>query len=177
MSTSSTSTSSSSTLSSSSSTSSTDTSSSVSSTTSSSSSTVTVTQTTTTILGQEATFRTKSALLELYKDNVTGDVDLVEPRDAIETLYGRLIFREVNSDTLLDGNDQLILANASSGEVKITPPYAPNHPGRILYVAKSDNSSNKVRVALLAGHIFLNNQDDTFKLFSNGIRWIRLRFI
>lgn len=86
--------------------------------------------------------------------------------------------RTVSSDTTLLGDDWLIRANASSAAITVTLPPASDRPGRLVAVAKVDDSINAVTIAGSASETIAGDatfdlvaESEALSLISNGTEW------
>ena len=90
----------------------------------------------------------------------------------METVYGNHVFREVNSDTEVNADDQVMVADAAAGGFNITPLFSPNYPGRWLIVHKVDLTTNPIGISNT--NIVLITPGETVKIMSIGFKWIKV---
>jgi hypothetical protein len=85
------------------------------------------------------TVRTKSEVMALLNDNVTGDISPQDLRDAVASLYAeQRNIRSTNADTLLTETDCTVLALTFFGDITVNLPEAADVPGKIYNIKKMD---------------------------------------
>jgi hypothetical protein len=125
------------------------------------------------------TFRTKSALLALLADNTAGDISAQDFRDVLVSLINVRRPRAITATATLDGDDNIILADATSGAITVNLPAAASYPNQTYTVVKTDASGNAVTLDGNASETIngatthaLASQYNRVSIVSNGTAWI-----
>jgi hypothetical protein len=92
------------------------------------------------------TIRTLSALQALVVTNTTRQVSAQDLRDWLVSSVGARYVVSVAEATTLDGDDDIVLVDASGGAVTITLPAASGAQHKVYTIKKTDSSANAVTI-------------------------------
>ncbi len=110
----------------------------------------------------------------------------INPADAATKAYvdgaiagpARLDVAAINTDTALTASNDLAIVDASGGAVNITLPTPTGNTGKVIYIKKTDSSTNTVNVKQNAAETIdgtanrvLNSQWDTLAVVTDGTNW------
>lgn len=127
------------------------------------------------------TLRALSALQTLLATNGNRGVSAQDLRDFLVSAVGYMLVTTVTTTTVLDADDIVILANATSGAITLTLPAAASSTNKFYIAFKTDSGGNAVTIDGNASEeingattLALAAQFDCAALWCNGTAWYAL---
>ncbi len=125
------------------------------------------------------TQRSKTDLQQILLDNTTGEINEQDVRDVLETNYGKMFTQTVTGDYLTAQDEVAVKLDATSNNINFRLPTGNQNNGRVLFLKRSDNSTNLININVDGSDIFedgsttkkLINKNDYLLIIKTGTVW------